>query len=663
MSKVSRKSKNPVPVKKTGIFLYLSLLVILPLILNWKIINYDFTQFDDRGIIINNYEFLSDFKNIIKAFEKDNFMSKEGKAYYRPVQTVSFMLDANIGGDKPTVYHFSNLFYHLLTVLVLFFLLRKFGVKDNISFWVSLLFSVHPLFTDAIVWIPGRGDLLSGLFCSVSFLSFIYYCGSKNKWYLFAHFAAFILAMFSKEISIILPFVIITYYWTVLNNKYKIKDLVPYFIVWVLSVGLFFLLRHFNLNSQDILSFKAFVHNLPVIPIFLSKLVVPLSLSSLPLYSILYTVIGIILFFLFGIFLWKLKTVNRSMILIGVLWFIGFIIPAMFVELIFAKVHSDYLECRSYLPSIGIFIALGVLLNDIIKGKGINTLIKILIPVIIIFSVISFNYSGDFKDTISFYSSLINSNPQNAYALSQRGIQYLNSNELDLALADFDNSIKVSPEFSDPYFNKGILYNFMKDHEKAEYFLSLALKYDTLYPESAGLREDVFINLSSEKLKLKKYDEIKVLLKDGLRKYPGNCSMHNNLGLAYYSTAKYDSAVYEYTLAIKSENNEFSYYNNRGMAEYNLKEYSNAVRDFNKALELKPEFIDALGNRGMTKVNLNDNEGAIIDLTRVISLNQNIGVVWYYRGLAFSKLNKLTEAAADFGQAKKLGYKEPFSEK
>jgi tetratricopeptide (TPR) repeat protein len=663
MSKVSKKSKNPVPVKKTGIFLYLSLLVILPLILNWKVMSFEFTQFDDRGIIINNYEFLSDFKNIIKAFEKDNFMSKEGKGYYRPVQTVSFMVDAQIGGEKPAVYHFSNLFFHLLTVLVLFFLLRKLGVRDNISFFISLLFSVHPLFTDAIAWIPGRGDLLSGLFCSVSFLSFMYYNTSKNRWYLLAHFAAFILALFSKEISVFLPFVILAYYWIILNNKYKIKILFPFIIVWGLSVGLFFLLRHVYLNSQDILSFKALLHNLPVIPIFFSKLVIPLSLSSLPVYNMLFTVIGLFLFLLSGIYLWNLKTVNRSIILLGFLWFLGFIIPAMFVELIFAKVHSDYLECRAYLPSVGIFIALGVILNEIIKGKGINTLLKILIPVIVIFSYISYTYSEDFKDTISFYSSLINSNPGNAYALSQRGIQYLNSNELDLALTDFDNSIKVSPTFSDPYFNKGILYNFMKDHEKAEYFLSVALKYDTLYPESAGLHEDVFINLSSEKLKLKKYDEIKVLLKAGLRRYPGNCSMHNNLGLAYYSTAKFDSAVYEYTMAIKSEKNEFSYYNNRGMAEYNLKDYSDAIQDFNKALELKPGYIDALGNRGMTKVNLNDYEGAVNDLTQVIGINQNISVVWYYRGLAFSKLNKLAEAATDWEHAKKLGYKESGGEK
>src|ERR1035437_196265 len=663
MSKINKKGRKPVSVKETSIYLYLSLLVILPLILNWKNIHYEFTMYDDISIITNNYSFLNDFKNVSQAFERDNFMVQKGKGYYRPIQTVSFMIDTRISGEKPYVYHFSNILYHILTVIVLFFLLRKLGVRDNISFFISLLFSVHPLFTDAIAWIPGRGDLLAGLFCSVSFLSFIYYNSSKNKWYFFFHTASFILALFSKEISVFLPVVIIFYYWVVIKNKYKIRMLVPFLLMWSFSVLLFFFLRHLYLNLQNLLSFKAFISNLPVIPIFLSKLVLPLGLSSMPLYDILFTVIGLVLFISSGIYIWKLKTGNKALIILGFVWFLGFIIPAVFAGLIFLRVHNDYLECRAYLPSIGIFIAIGVLLNEIIKGNGINILLRSFIPVIVIFSFISYNYSEDFADTNVFYSSLIKINPGNAWALSQRGCDYFKTKNFDLALADFDNSIKASPTFSEPYFNKGVLYHFMNDHLQAEHFLSVALNYDTLYPETNDPNEDVYINLSSEKLSLRKYDEMIAILKAGIRKYPDNCSMHNNLGLAYYNTMKFDSAIYEYNKAIKAEQNEYSYYNNRGMAEYNINDFTDAINDFSRALELKPDFLDAWGNRGMSKVKLNDFEGAIYDLTKVISMKQDIGVVWYYRGLAFSELNKQAEASADWAEARKLGFKEPISEK
>jgi protein O-mannosyl-transferase len=663
MSKINKKIRKPIAVDKTYMYVYLSLLVIIPLILNWKIIGYEFTTSDDTIIISNNYGFLCDFKNVFKAFEKDNFISKDGKGYYRPIQTVSFMLDAQITSEKPDIFHFSNILYHILTVIVLFFLLRKLGVMDNLSFFLALLFSVHPLFTDAIAWVPGRGDLLAGFFCSISFLSYIFYDRTKNKLFFFFHSTAFILALFSKEISVFLPVVIIFYFWVVLKNRYKIRELVPFIIVWSFSICLFFLLRHLYLNYQDILSFKAFISNLRVIPIFLCKLVIPLGLSPMPVYDILFTVIGLILMISACIYIWKLKSGNKPIIILGIVWFLGFIIPAMFAELTFAKVHLDYLECRSYLPSIGIFIALGVLLNETIKGMRVNILVKSFIPVLIIFSYISYNYSRDFADGGTFYSSLIKSNPVDAYALSQRGSWYLRTNSFDLALADFDNSIKASPTFSDPYFNKGVMYHFMDDHLQAEHFLSLALHYDTLYPVTASLNEEVFINLSSEKLNLKKYDEMITLLKAGLRKYPDNCSMHNNLGLAYYSTSKYDSAIYEYSKAIKEEKNEYTYFNNRGMAEYNLQKFSDAITDFLKSLELKPDFFDAWGNMGIAKIKLNDYEGAINDLTRAVSIKQDIGVVWYYRGVAYSKLNKQALAVSDWAEARKLGYKEPINEK
>jgi hypothetical protein len=55
--------------------------------------------------------------------------------------------------------------------------------------------------------------------------------------------------------------------------------------------------------------------------------------------------------------------------------------------------------------------------------------------------------------------------------------------------------------------------------------------------------------------------------------------------------------------------------------------------------------------------------GAIDDLTIAIKIRQDIGAGWYYRGLAFSKLNKPTEAGNDWAEARRLGFKEPVGEK
>ena len=101
-----------------------------------------------------------------------------------------------------------------------------------------------------------------------------------------------------------------------------------------------------------------------------------------------------------------------------------------------------------------------------------------------------------------------------------------------------------------------------------------------------------------------------------------------NLAVVYLFSAEYDSSIAEYNKGIELGMGLPQYYNGRGMAKYNLKDYS----------------------------------GAIADLTIVINNNPDNGMTWYYRGLAFSKLNKQAEASADWAQARKLGFKEPVTE-
>jgi Flp pilus assembly protein TadD len=61
---------------------------------------------------------------------------------------------------------------------------------------------------------------------------------------------------------------------------------------------------------------------------------------------------------------------------------------------------------------------------------------------------------------------------------------------------------------------------------------------------------------------------------------------------------------------------------------------------------------------GRAKINVNNYEGAINDLTKAISIKKDLATLWYFRGLAYSKLNKLAEANEDWAEARKLGFKE-----
>ena len=63
--------------------------------------SFEFTNLDDQAIIIDNFGIIGDISNISTAFTSDAFLQIQGGTFYRPLQTVTFMLDASIGGKTP----------------------------------------------------------------------------------------------------------------------------------------------------------------------------------------------------------------------------------------------------------------------------------------------------------------------------------------------------------------------------------------------------------------------------------------------------------------------------------------------------------------------------------------------------------------------------------
>jgi protein O-mannosyl-transferase len=647
--------------KKNKLIAYFFLLTLIPFLLYIRSVNFDFTNYDDQAIISSHYNLIGDISNIKEAFTHDAFMSDRGDLFYRPMQTISFMFDAQIGGEKSWIYHLTNLLLHILTVIALFLFFKRIGIKEEISFLLSLCFAIHPLLTHTIVWIPARGDLLAGFFTLVSFITFIEYIENRKLVFFMIHSIAFLLALFSKEISVLVPVLILIYYYFVLKKLIRINHLILFSVVWLGSLGLFYYLRH-NVVKVTInpitFGIIPLIKNLRTIPITFGKFFLPLNLTTLPFFDNIAALIGVILFAGFLVLIIKYVQGDRRIIIWGLVWFLAFTIPPMLFRAHVIGIGFEYFEYRTYLPVIGILVILGIMAKQLPARITFNKTLKVIIPVLLVFAYMTYNHSADFANPFSFFSSAIDANPKNAFAISERGSTYLKSNNIDLAIADYDYAIKLAPEFSTPYFNKGALYSYLKDHNNSEHFFSLALKYDTLHPEARNPVESSYFGLSSEKLSLKKYDEALVLLEKAVLKYPDNGSLHNNLGKVYYAMRKYDSAQNEYIRAIKLDQNNYEYYNNLGLAEFGLKDFNSALNDFNNVQQLKPNLKETWVNKGMTKIELKDYEGALDDLTMAVRISPKNGSAYYYMGIAFIKLNKLNDAKRNLEKALNLGYKQ-----
>lgn len=80
--------------------------------------------------------------------------------YYRPLVTVSLIVDRALWGGNPAGYHLTNLLLHLVACMLLWQLTSR-QAPPLVAAAATLLFGVFPRLTEAVTWVSGRGDLLA----------------------------------------------------------------------------------------------------------------------------------------------------------------------------------------------------------------------------------------------------------------------------------------------------------------------------------------------------------------------------------------------------------------------------------------------------------------------------------------------------------------------
>jgi tetratricopeptide (TPR) repeat protein len=86
---------------------------------------------------------------------------------------------------------------------------------------------------------------------------------------------------------------------------------------------------------------------------------------------------------------------------------------------------------------------------------------------------------GDFAAAIGFYTITVSLNPHDASAFYSRGASYANMGQFPLAIADFNESIKLKPQW-DTFYTRGRAYENSGKYGEAiaDFYAALALKPD-----------------------------------------------------------------------------------------------------------------------------------------------------------------------------------------
>jgi protein O-mannosyl-transferase len=457
------QSENPKLLK----YPYLIILILI-LIVYVQTLRFDFVYLDDDLIILDNYDKISSLSNIVNTFSTQ-YGFNQGTPYYRPVTNLSFIIDAQFSGKSPVSYHLSNLIFNFITSSLLFLLLCRLNVKKGIALFLSLIFAVHPLLTNAVVWIVGRNDMLAGLFCTLSFIYFLKYIGANKNKYLYLHSLFYLIAIFSKEVSIVLPLICAHYlYW--LSAKRSDKSTWSKLVLsWILPSLLSQVLRVLFIPPVQNVTYglPALIMNIRAVPELFTKIFIPVYIAVLPTFTDIRTLVGSIILIVYLALPFMFRSIDKKKYYFGAVWFLVFTLPGLFIVYSDQKEKFEYLDSRAYLPMIGILISLAAVLYssgfDILKRKHL----AVGIGVICLISVLTFVQSKKYENAVMFAQSAVDSNPQRAFFYEKLADYYYTNQDYPKAIIYLSKTIEKSPGNFIHYKNLSLAFAHTKQIPKA----------------------------------------------------------------------------------------------------------------------------------------------------------------------------------------------------
>ncbi len=162
---------------------------------------------DDKFLILDN-RYLKDWSELKNNLTSDFFRKTRDTSligYWRPVITLSYMIDRTLYNDQPWGFHLMNVILHVLGSCLVLVMLARLPLPRGVPLGAAFLFAVHPVHVESVAWVSGRTDL----FCAVFFIASLAldYADSrdpdwKKRW---GSVICTLLALLSKEMAVVLP--------------------------------------------------------------------------------------------------------------------------------------------------------------------------------------------------------------------------------------------------------------------------------------------------------------------------------------------------------------------------------------------------------------------------------------------------------------------------
>jgi protein O-mannosyl-transferase len=554
-----------------------------------------FTNWDDSMIYSNPQIKSLDWENIRKIFTL-----REG-ATYQPIRALSYAIDYYFWRLDPIGYHLTNIFFYILTCVMVFLTLRSLSANlredassashERVALFGSLLFAVHPVHVEAVTWLAARKEVLQGFFF---FIGFYLYLKAREKTgtnkfiYFSLVLTAVLFAILSKPSAIVFPGVVIVY--EIARRKEKLLDFIKgHFLFLMMSFiisGIFtFILMKVMMEAGGVKPYygdSLFKNYLVCTYVFLRNiklLVATLNYSAaysfaitLPVFHMENIIVVLITYFLFGFSIFSLRW--TKVIFFSFFFFVISILPYLNIVPISTLLADRYV----FIASFSFVFLLGILYDRLYVfrhkkfSEGFFKLLSISLFLFLLaaYSFMTIQQNKIWENSYTLWADAVEKHPNSHMANALMGVVYMELAMDEKAMEYLEKAVRIFPNDYLSRNNLGIIYQRLNKPERALEELMTAAR---LKPDN----DTVKINLSVFYLRQKEYKQAEEILKYLLSKSPQNANLHSRLGLVYKDAGDYEAAVSEMLKSIELAPDIINSYMELG----NI--YAGKLKDFEKA--------------------------------------------------------------------------------
>ncbi|HEX4415378.1 MAG TPA: tetratricopeptide repeat protein, partial [Lacipirellulaceae bacterium] len=638
----------------------------------------------------------------------------------RPLANLSFAINYFIGGFNPLGYHVVNVVIHFLSTCLLFAVVRRTlrlpyfnGRFDVDASWLALaaalLWALHPLQTEAVIYTTQRTELMMALFYLATIYCSLRYWSADNaslppekssrtSWLSLAVLSC-ACGMASKEVMASAPIIVLLFERTFIAGSIAkaFRESRPLYIglfaTWIVLFAL-------NIGGPrsgsagfhfDVPAYQWWLTQCEVLLMYLKLAIWPSPLLceyELPYFkTALEAGPYLIPVLLLGVVTLVLLVQNRPSGFL--LTFVAAVLAPTFIVPILTETAA---ERRMYLPlaSLVVLAIVGsyLLIQNLRTHYAArqSTRWSLAVPAVamvvaILGGVASasrlsdyydeiklwrqveqaqpnnylahynlgllLNYAGQQAESFDELRAAVDANPNYPNARSALGFALIHAGRLPEAIDSLNAALAINPNHVGALNNLGIALVQMGRPAEAVDVLQQALRVD---PHHADARN----NLGRALTAAGRPDEARKLLEGLKSDSPDDPDVLNNLGSTLAAQGQLPEAIATYKRALELRPDFASAHNNLAIALFNSGDVSGAVEHFRRFLELNPNDAAAHFNLGNVVAAQGDFKQAVPLYEETIRLQPNAAEPHFSLGAALVKLDRGTEAIEQFQQALRL---------